>query len=245
MNGQKTQGGTTGALQKRTFGHETGHRLLWLGSGAAEIACGRTIYTLTREWGLWLPAGTAPAQLNHEGVQCRELCLQSGSAALSADITVVRVTPLLRLLLSRLDDPAVTDESRSLTTAMIADLLESAEDALVVEVPAASVLEPIVTALLAEPGHTLTLDQWARELQVSTKTITRAFQRETGLGFTGWRSAVRARAAVEWLAAGMDPADVASRSGYHSASAFGAAFRRVTGRTPGDFRPCPVMSPVD
>ncbi|HEY3503784.1 MAG TPA: helix-turn-helix domain-containing protein [Actinocatenispora sp.] len=57
----------------------------------------------------------------------------------------------------------------------------------------------------------------------------------TGLSFTDWRTRVRLSAALEHMAAGRSVAQVARRVGYATPSAFVAAFRRQTGRTPGDY----------
>ncbi|XVQ14218.1 helix-turn-helix transcriptional regulator [Spirillospora sp. CA-255316] len=71
---------------------------------------------------------------------------------------------------------------------------------------------------------------------MSPRTITRAFNAETGTSFARWVAAVRAQHAVELLSRGWEVDVVAGRVGYRSASAFGVAFRRTTGLTPGAFR---------
>jgi AraC-like DNA-binding protein len=50
----------------------------------------------------------------------------------------------------------------------------------------------------------------------------------------------RAQRAVVLIAQGEDLEDVASAVGFRSVSAFGTAFRRVTGMTPGAFRSDPA-----
>lgn len=86
------------------------------------------------------------------------------------------------------------------------------------------------------PADATTLAAWAVRLGVSTRTITRAFRSETGVGFSQWLAAARVRHAIVLLARGEEIDEVAACVGYHSASAFGAAFRRVTGVSPGRFR---------
>jgi AraC-like DNA-binding protein len=53
--------------------------------------------------------------------------------------------------------------------------------------------------------------------------------------FGTWRTQVRLLASLPLLAAGMPVATVARRVGYATPSAFVAAFRRVTGTTPGTY----------
>ncbi|WP_461106969.1 helix-turn-helix domain-containing protein [Tessaracoccus terricola] len=71
-------------------------------------------------------------------------------------------------------------------------------------------------ALLAEPGDQRTLSDWAIALGVSGRTITRAFHRETGQGFTQWVAAVRAHRAAQLLADGEPIVDVMEDVGYTS-----------------------------
>ncbi|MFD0658639.1 helix-turn-helix transcriptional regulator [Thermocatellispora tengchongensis] len=102
--------------------------------------------------------------------------------------------------------------------------------------PASDLLRPIADALRENPGDPRTLTDWASHLGVSARTITRAFNAETGTSFARWVAAVRAQHAVALLARGWEVEAVAEEVGYRSASAFGAAFRRTTGLTPGAFR---------
>ena len=80
------------------------------------------------------------------------------------------------------------------------------------------------------------MTEWAARLGVSERTITRAFRADTGLSFGAWQAAFRAQQAALLMGRGMTVDVVAARVGYSSASAFGAAFRRTTGLTPGRFR---------
>ncbi len=91
--------------------------------------------------------------------------------------------------------------------------------------------------MTADPGDPRALADWAAALGVSPRTLTRAFRAETGLSLGGWQAAVRAQRAVLLLAAGERVDEVAEAVGYASASAFGAAFRRQTGRAPSAFQP--------
>jgi AraC-like DNA-binding protein len=148
----------------------------------------------------------------------------------------VLITPLLRLLLERLADDALPPPSRALTEAMVLDVLSPSARELLVQMPVSDLLRPIADAVRGDPGDRRTLDDWASRLGVSARTITRAFNAETGTSFARWVAAVRAQHAVALLSRGWDVDAVADEVGYRSASAFGVAFRRTTGLTPGAFR---------
>jgi AraC-like DNA-binding protein len=72
-------------------------------------------------------------------------------------------------------------------------------------------------------------------LGLSDKTLTRLFQRQTGLGFRLWRQRARLVHALPLLERGDRITDVALACGYDSLSSFIAAFRAHTGVTPRAF----------
>lgn len=233
--------GTAGDPGSRDVARESprpAHELLWTAEGAATLTIAADTYIITSHLGLWVPVGALPVGPGQQGT-CQRITLASiGSAPQFSERPVpVEITPLLQLLLRRLQTQALDERSRSLSEAMIVDVLQPAERDLRVCVPGSELLQPIVKTLRENPANRLSLEQWAEQLGVSTKTITRSFRAETGLSFSRWRAAVRAQHAVMLLAGGAEIEEVALCAGYHSASAFGAAFRRVTGTTPGSFRP--------
>ena len=64
------------------------------------------------------------------------------------------------------------------------------------------------------------------------RTLTRLFQRETGMSFVRWRQQLHIGLALQRLASGTSVTNVALDLGYESTSAFIAMFRRMLGTTP-------------
>ncbi|MFB9698771.1 helix-turn-helix domain-containing protein [Amorphoplanes digitatis] len=93
----------------------------------------------------------------------------------------------------------------------------------------------IAERLITDPADSRELSAWADYTHAGLRTLTRLFQNETGLSFARWRTQVRVRAAISMLAAGATVDSVARRVGYRKTGAFIAAFRRVTGQTPGTY----------
>lgn len=213
------------------------HELLWNESGASSVAVGARTWTLTPAVGLWIPAGTRHTGWMPAGTHYRTAHFSVQAVPSISQVAVaVGLTPLLRLLLDRLADADLDDASRGTTEAMVLDVLAPAPHELLLRIPEAPLLAPIVDALREDPADTTTLAAWAARLGVSTRTVTRAFTAETGLGFTQWVAASRMQHATVLLMQGETIEDVAAWTGFRSASAFGAAFRRVTGTSPGRFR---------
>lgn len=86
--------------------------------------------------------------------------------------------------------------------------------------------------LIANPDSRETLDTLAEQQATSSRTLTRQFQRETGMSFRQWRQQARLVEALGHLASGVSVALVAERLGYRSASAFTAMFKRALGLEP-------------
>lgn len=97
-------------------------------------------------------------------------------------------------------------------------------------------IDAVTEALLADPADHRSLEEWARTLGVSDRTITRAFRQTTGLSFAQWRQLLRVHRALALLSEGFDVMTVSEALGYAQPSSFIAAFRRVMGTTPGHVR---------
>jgi AraC-like DNA-binding protein len=79
------------------------------------------------------------------------------------------------------------------------------------------------------------LNELARYLGASEKTISRLFKRDTGLNYQQWRQQWRLLKAIEQLSTGGRVTQLASDLGFASDSAFIAFFKEQTGLTPGHF----------
>lgn len=213
------------------------HELLWNERGASSAVVGARVWTITPALGMWVPAGTLHSGSAVAGTWFRASFFGFRTTTSISDTPVaVEITPLLRLLLERLGDRRLSPGSRAATETMVFDVLAPSPRELLVHVPTSALLRPIAEAVREAPGDPRTLTDWASELGVSPRTVTRAFNSETGTSFARWVAAVRAQHAVALLTRGWEVEAVAEQIGYRSASAFGAAFRRTTGLTPGTFR---------
>ncbi|WP_184569722.1 helix-turn-helix transcriptional regulator [Streptomyces zagrosensis] len=213
------------------------HELLWNERGASMAVVGARVWTITPALGLWMPAGTLHSGSAIAGTWFRASFFGFHTTPSISDTPVaVEITPLLRLLLERLGDAPLAPASRTITEAMVLDVLEPSPRELLVHTPTSALLRPIADALRADPGDQRTLANWSAQLGVSARTISRAFSAETGTSFARWVASVRAQHAVALLTRGREVEAVAEEVGYRSASAFGAAFRRTTGLTPAAFR---------
>ncbi|HTO53649.1 MAG TPA: helix-turn-helix transcriptional regulator [Myxococcota bacterium] len=89
--------------------------------------------------------------------------------------------------------------------------------------------------LRSHPGDAASLEQIARKVGASKRTLERLFQTETAMSLGAWRQQLRLMQALELLAAGEPVTQVALAVGYESTSAFISRFRQVLGTTPGRY----------
>lgn len=210
------------------------HELVWVRGGTLTSRIGNQIFTVPAGFGLWMPAGvlhggrvTAAAQL-HDAFFVPERTPIEFSGP-----TPIIITPLLESLLLRLIGTDLDEAARARTEAVVFDVLHATEQQFALDLPGDLRIDAIAEALLKNPSDARGLAEWAAELGMSDRTITRAFREATGLSFAQWRQSLRVHEALALLSAGMDVQEVSERLGYSHPSTFIAAFRRVMNVTPG------------
>ena len=157
-------------------------------------------------------------------------------AILPRQPTVYGVGPLLKALITEameLSGSIKRDEYTDRVTQLILDQLSRATPiAAALPWPRSKTLTRICEALYANPADSSSSDEWARELAISPRTLTRRFEDELGMSLRSWRRHMRIFKAIELLGGGMDVTRVAMDLGYGSSSAFIYAFRTAMGVTP-------------
>jgi AraC-like DNA-binding protein len=96
-------------------------------------------------------------------------------------------------------------------------------------------LRALCEAVIADPTHGESLEQWASSVGASTRTIARLFRQELGVSFSQWRQQAILARAIPLLSQGRPLSHVALELGYQSQSAFSAMFRRAFGESPRAF----------
>lgn len=214
------------------------HELVWVRHGSmttrARAGAGEQLFTVPQGRALWLPAGVDHSGSLTANVTLCDAFFSPERTPVSFDVpTEVLMTPVLESLLTHLARTDLTDAARTRAEAVVFDVLEPAPQQLCLKVPDDLRIATVVDTLLDDPGHPRDLDGWARDLGISGRTVTRAFRASTGFTFGQWRQSLRIQHAVSLLSAGRPVHEVSDQLGYAQSSTFIAAFRRVTGRTPG------------
>lgn len=154
---------------------------------------------------------------------------------------VLEVSDLLRAAVLQLDerpdDPRLPDppptRREALLAALICDELRRAPPVrLGIALPRDKRLRGLCQAVIQSPARHATLEQWAKDVGASPRTLARLFRDELATSFGRWREQVLLAQALAWSARGRPVAWIAGELGYASPSAFSAMVRRTVGQPP-------------
>jgi len=167
----------------------------------------------------------------------RWLARHRGSVSLKSEF-VVRVSRLLHEAILALFDAGGDTARNDLLVRLILRELHQAEDpATFIPLPHEARSRRAAELVLADPTGAHDIDELARRVGTSARTLSRLFAAETQLSFKSWCQRARMARAIERLSINPKLAmkQLAADLGYASLSAFSHAFRQVTGKTPTEF----------
>lgn len=216
------------------------HQLVYAIDGVLTIStAGRTFIT-SPEQAAWLPTGIVHRVGSLLGAEFRSLwIMDEAGGALPGEPAVLAVSPLLKALIveaAELEGQEDDDGYGSRVVTLILDQLRRAPRLpAALPWPRSEQLTKLCEALFLDPADARSADDWARELGMSGRTMTRRFEAEVGAPLRSWKRRLRLFRAIELLGSGMSVTDVAMKLGYSSASAFIYGFREEMGRSPHAF----------
>ncbi len=212
------------------------HELVWVRGGTLTSRVGDRVFTVSEGHGLWMPAGMVHGGRATAGAEFHDAFFAPDRTPFAfAEPKTIAMTPLLESLLAHLSRADLDAAARARAESVVFDVLRPSERQFALQLPGDPRIDAIAEALLEDPGDGRSLEEWARSLGISDRTITRAFRHATGLSFAQWRQMLRAHRALALLSEGFDVMSVSEVLGYAQPSSFIAAFRRVMGTTPGAF----------
>ena len=212
-------------------------QLIYAGSGVMRVETEVGCWVVPPVRGVWIPANTTHRVNMLGSVEMRTLYIRPDAApGLPETCCLMEVSPLLRaLILALLEEPLAYDRAGRAGRIAELALLELRFlkiPALHLPMPGEARMHSLCQELVANPDSRETLETLAAQQAVSSRTLARQFQSETGMSFRQWRQQARLVEALGHLANGVPVARVAEKLGYRSASAFTAMFKRALGLEP-------------
>ncbi|MFT4298835.1 MAG: AraC family transcriptional regulator [Aeromicrobium sp.] len=217
-----------------TCRHET-HELAWASEGTATLRIDGIPWVVSPESAVWIPLGVP-----HKVPVLRKAIVfplwftddapvpdwtTTTAVWVSADLR----SQLMRYIQSTFGQGTSASIERDRLLAMLPAHAQHEPQLPMPGDPRASF---VAERLLADPADGRSIEDWAREIGTSSKTLQRAFVSTTGLNFVEWRVRARLNAALPMLAQGVAVSRIAEQVGYSSATGFIAAFRRQFGHPP-------------
>jgi AraC-like DNA-binding protein/quercetin dioxygenase-like cupin family protein len=221
-------------------------QLLYGATGTMRVQTGHGSWTVPPHRAVLIPPDTSHTVLmtgTDAGapVVTRSLYLEAGSVPWFPDrCRVVEVSPLLRELLAAAIDiePRYARRGRdgTLLALVLHELRRAAPLPFDLPLPAEPELRALCQRFLSRPRLDTPPGQWARELNLSLRTLQRRFTAETGISPATWRRRACALHALPRLAAGHPVAEIAADLGYGTPSAFTGMFHQLLGAPPSAYR---------
>jgi AraC-like DNA-binding protein len=222
-----------------THAHEW-HQLIYVSAGLMSVATEAGSWVAPATWAIWVPAGIRhgirfvvdsafrTAYFRPDWTDnCPTVC------------TVVSVSALLRELILRTIKIGKLDRRHPLETAIaaliVSELQVSGARSLSLKQPTSEAMCRAARLMTKRSPQTATVSSLASAVGAGTRTFERQFFAETGMTPGRWRQHQAMLTGLESLASGTAIKIVAAQSGYRTASAFIAAFRKIFGTTPGSY----------
>lgn len=212
-------------------------QLVYASDGIMTVTTQSASYLVPPQRAVWMPGGVSHQIDARSDVNMRTLYMEPEACrGLPLEVCVLNVTPLLReLIVAAVADGPIYENNSPLARimAVILDQVRAQSVAsLALPMPTDTRLLRVTRALIENPGDSRDLDQWARSVGASKRTLVRLFPQQTGMSFRAWRQQRRLLRALELLASGASVTSIALEVGYDNSSAFIAMFRRCLGTTP-------------
>lgn len=219
--------------------HERG-QLLYATRGVMRVSTDQGTWVVPPQRALWIPPGVTHEIRMSGAVAMRTLYIApETAAALPADCQVIEVSELLRaLILAAMEEPVEYDSGsrgEAIAQLLLHELRGVAVVPLHLPLPQDARLQTVCRRVQETLHEDVDIETLAGEAGMSSRSLARLFQRETGMGFLAWRQQARLAEALAQLSTGKPVALVAQDLGYASPAAFTAMFRRSLGTTPGRY----------
>lgn len=184
---------------------------------------------------VWIPPGIDHQVVMLGDVEFHALYIEPGASPLPADAcSVIEVSDLMRVLTESLaDGTQASTHHRTLTMQLLIEEIRQAPALpLGLPLPSERRLRTLCAAMMEEPGSDRTLQEWARVVGASDRTLARLFQSELNTSFAIWRRQLRLARAIDLIGRGVPLNAVAIELGYANAPAFSTMFRHALGFPP-------------
>jgi AraC-like DNA-binding protein len=219
-------------------------QLVYAAKGTMQVTTPKGRWLVPPDRAVWVPARSEHAIDVLADIEMRTLYFdlawlrrEPRNANLEAEF-VVRVSRLLHeTILALFDGRNDPDRASLLVTLVMLELHHAEDSTTFIPLPHEPRCRRAADIVLGDPTGSHEIDNLARKVGTSARTLSRLFSSETQLSFKSWCQRARIAAAIERMSTetNVSVKQLAADLGYASVPAFSHAFRQVTGKTPTEF----------
>ena len=209
-------------------------------TGVMTVKVADRFYVVAGARGIWIPKNIPHEVVASTDVNLRNLQITHSIApTLPNNVRMFSVSPLFRELM----ESAINGEQwirkgsreEKILQLLVMEFCVANDMIFTFPEPKDIRLKRVCSILKDNPGDNRSLEEWSKTAGGCARTLGRLFYKETGLTFAQWRRQLRLHDAVIRLYRGQPITSIALDTGYDNPSSFIEMFRRVTGRTPGQY----------
>lgn len=220
--------------------HQKG-QLLYCNKGVIHFYCQGRYFLLPPSKAAWIPPGLKHDVHSITHVSYRSLYIDVKEfLPLPKQMQILQVEPLLKCLIEKCCsfEPGYSKNSHEFRMAsVIIDAINAAiELPLSLPIPTEKRLLVLFHSILKAPGETKTVNDYAKLINITPRTLNRITQKEIGMSFEKWRLELRLMHAFELLDCGYSITQISQSLGYSNDSSFIARFKQWVGETPAKYR---------
>lgn len=195
------------------------------------------VWIVPPQCAVWIPGDMLHSTRGSGETEC--YCLFVDPDAIEGLPTVcctLAIAPLLRELLLKATGfeqlYAEHGAEARLISVLLDELRQAPVEFLHLPMPQDRRLRQLAQALLADPSSKTPMDEWARHIGMSERSMSRLLMQEVGMSFGRWRRQLHIVLSLQRLTKGESVQTVALALGYESASGFVTMFRKAMGKPP-------------
>jgi AraC-like DNA-binding protein/quercetin dioxygenase-like cupin family protein len=219
-------------------------QLVYAAKGTMQVTTPKGRWLVPPDRAVWVPARLEHAIDVLADIEMRTLYFElawlsreTQSKSLQSEF-VVRVSALLhQAILAMFDQRSSPERTALLVRLSMLELHRAEDSATFIPLPQEPRCRRAAETVLRDPAAAHEIEELARAVGTSARTLSRLFAAQTQLSFKSWCQRARIASAIERLstAGNVSMKQLASELGYASVPAFSHAFRQVTGKTPTEF----------
>ncbi|WP_193331981.1 AraC family transcriptional regulator [Pseudoalteromonas ulvae] len=216
-------------------------QLAYSSRGVLHIETEQGLFVVPPQQALWLPPNVTHQISCLHPTRLRSLHFQAPiTTSLGADILTLSVSPLLQALILEVCDWGkgyqLSDDKQRLIDVLVDQLAAAKRQDFFIPNISDKRLQPIINHFNHQPDSKQTLQDFAKQVGASTRTLHRLFVRHFAMGFNQWKQRIRIMKALALLEQDLPIKDIAATLGYDSDSSFIAAFKQQMGQPPKQYR---------